>query len=104
MFPLKQIIFNLFLAATTLNTLAATPASALSLEEINSIARQTTVLIAPGLTPQLVQEIENNRNNPLSTKAEKVWNPGSGVIIAKEGKNYYVLTVAHNFFSKTFRY
>jgi serine protease Do len=67
----------------------------LSLSEINSIARQTTVLIAPGLTKELVKELENNRNNPLNK--EGVWNPGSGVIIAREGNTYYVLTVAHNF-------
>jgi serine protease Do len=82
--------------AIAITLLATTPALAkLSLSEINSIARQTTVLIAPGLTKELVQELENNRNNPLNK--EGVWNPGSGVIIAKEGNTYYVLTVAHNF-------
>lgn len=79
----------------------ATPAWAtLSIEQINSIARQTTVLIAPGLTPELIQELEANRNNPEANRTvnpDKVWNPGSGVIIAKQGKTYYVLTVAHNF-------
>lgn len=76
--------------------------AALSIAEVNSIARQTTVLIAPGLTPQLKAEIENNRNNPLAEKRnpEGVWNPGSGVIIAADGQNYYVLTVAHNFFQR----
>jgi hypothetical protein len=81
--------------------LLATPAWAtLSIEQINSIARQTTVLIAPGLTPELIQELEANRNNPEANRTvnpDKVWNPGSGVIIAKQGKTYYVLTVAHNF-------
>jgi serine protease Do len=84
-------------------SLMANPAwAALSIAEVNSIARQTTVLIAPGLTPELKAEIENNRNNPLAEKRnpEGVWNPGSGVIIAKQGKNYYVLTVAHNFFQR----
>lgn len=88
------------LLAVTITTVASglltTPALArLSLEEINSIARQTTVMIAPGLTPSLIEEIENNRNNPNSK--EGVWNPGSGVIVARQGKTYYVLTVAHNF-------
>ena len=81
-----------------LSGLLASPALAkLSLPEINSIARQTTVLIAPGLTPELQEEIEENRNNPVAANQEGVWNPGSGVIIAKTGNKYYVLTVAHNF-------
>jgi hypothetical protein len=91
----------LFLGGTLLTCLLATPAWAtLSIEQINSIARQTTVLIAPGLTPELIQELEANRNNPEANRTvnpDKVWNPGSGVIIAKQGKTYYVLTVAHNF-------
>ena len=71
----------------------------LSLEEINSIARQTTVVIAPGLTPELVTELEANRNNPLANKnnPDGVWNPGSGVIIARRRNTYYALTVTHNF-------
>ena len=81
-----------------LSGLLASPVFAeLSLPEINSIARQTTVLIAPGLTPELREEIEENRNNPVAANKEGVWNPGSGVIIAKDGNEYYVLTVAHNF-------
>jgi serine protease Do len=83
-----------------LTLLATSPALAeLSLEEINSIARQTTVLIAPGLTPEFIQELEENRNNPLANDSndDGVWNPGSGVIIGRERDTYYVLTVAHNF-------
>lgn len=81
------------------NSLLATPVRAdFSLEEINSIARQTTVLIAPALTPSLREDLENNRNNPLGK--EGLWNPGSGVIIGKQGKKYYVLTVAHNFLQR----
>ncbi|MGB3511898.1 MAG: serine protease [Microcoleaceae cyanobacterium] len=70
----------------------------LSPEEINSIARQTTVLIAPALTPELRKDLEENRNNPLLKSG--IWNPGSGVIIAKKGNKYYVLTVAHNFLQR----
>lgn len=71
----------------------------LSPAEINAIARQTTVAIAPGLTPELAKEFENNRNNPLarSNDSDGLWNPSSGVIIAREGKKYYVLTVSHSF-------
>ena len=80
--------------------LFTSPASAkLSLEEINSLARQTTVLIAPGLTDEFVSELEANRNNPLASQnnPDGIWNPGSGVIIGREGNTYYVLTVSHNF-------
>jgi hypothetical protein len=76
----------------------------LTLAEINSIARQTTVLIAPGLTPNLREELEQNRNNPLGAKEgnNDSWQPGSGVIVARtkgedKAYKYYVLTVAHNF-------
>lgn len=95
----------IFLGGILLSCLLATPAFAkLSLGEINSIARQTTVLIAPGLTPELIEELEANRNNPvanLTRNPDRFWNPGSGVIIARQGKTYHVLTVAHNF-SKRF--
>jgi serine protease Do len=51
MLSAKLLILR-FLGGILLGVLAATPAFAgLSVEEINSIARQTTVLIAPGLTP-----------------------------------------------------
>ena len=96
-------IIGQFLGALLLNVSAialTTPALAeLSLEEINSIARQTTVVIAPGLTPELVAELEANRNNPLAQQnnPDGVWNPGSGVIIARNNNYYYVLTVTHNF-------
>ncbi len=99
MFPsiktLGQILLGLGLTG-----IFAHPAGAnLSLEEINSIARQTTVVIAPGLTPELVTELEANRNNPLASQnnPDGVWNPGSGVIIARRGNTYYALTVTHNF-------
>jgi hypothetical protein len=88
------------LGVILVNVLVTTPVLAeLSLEEINAIARQTTVLIAPGLTPELVEELEQNRNNPLAREnnPDGVWNPGSGVIVAKENNTYYVLTVTHNF-------
>lgn len=96
---LKQIALK-SLGSMLLSCLVATPVLAqLSPQEINSIARQTTVLIAPGLTPELIDELEENRQNPLARKKnlDGVWNPGSGVIIAKEGTSYYILTVTHNF-------
>ncbi|MGD1712944.1 S1 family peptidase [Dapis sp. BLCC M172] len=62
----------------------------LRVEEINSIAKQTTVLIAPRLTKAELKDL-------LNRKPVERWTVGSGVIIAKEGKTYYVLTVTHNF-------
>jgi V8-like Glu-specific endopeptidase len=102
MFVLRRIV-RASLGAILLSFLTANPTLAeLSLEKINSIARQTTVIIAPGLTPKLVKELEANRNNPLARKnnPDGVWNPGSGVIIAKQDSTYYVLTVTHNFKQK----
>lgn len=58
--------------------------------EINSLAKQTTVLIAPQLKPQELEDL-------LAKKPGKTWTFGSGVIVAKEGQTYYVLSVAHNF-------
>jgi len=62
----------------------------LTVEEINSIAKQTTVLIAPRLTKAELKDLLNRK--PVAR-----WTVGSGVIVAKEGKTYYVLTVTHNF-------
>jgi hypothetical protein len=86
--------------SSIMGILTVSPAKAqLGLAEINSIARQTTVLIAPALTEDLVDELEENRRNPLANleNSDGVWNPGSGVIIGKEENKYYVLTAAHNF-------
>ena len=90
-------ILLLSLSGITLSSPAL--AEELSIEEVNSIARQTTVVIAPGLTPELVTELEANRNNPLAQQnnPDGIWNPGSGVIIARDNNIYYVLTVTHNF-------
>lgn len=96
--PIKYLVQSLAVLGAI--SAATTPALAeLSLEEINSIARQTTVLVAPGLTPDLVDELEENRNNPLASDSDPdgVWNPGSGVIVGREKDRYYVLTVTHNF-------
>ena len=67
----------------------ATPKK-LDLGEINSIAKQTTVLIAPQLT-------KAELNDLLQKKPVKNWTMGSGVVVAKSERSYYVLTVAHNF-------
>ena len=63
-------------------TTSAMPIFALTPEEVDSVASQTTVVIGQGLKKG---DIENR----------KEWNPGSGVIIGHSGKNYYVLTALH---------
>lgn len=90
---------GLCLLSTSAIAFSSPALAELSLEQVNSIARQTTVVIAPGLTPELVAELEANRNNPLAQQnnPDGIWNPGSGVIIAREKNTYYVLTVTHNF-------
>jgi len=99
MFSPFQILDKLFLSIGFTFLFTSPVLAQLSLAEINSIARQTTVLIAPGLTDEFVAELEGNRNNPLASKHNRdgIWNPGSGVIIAREENTYYVLTVSHNF-------
>lgn len=97
MLSIKLIVGQL-LAGLAIGVQAMPAMAELSPPEINSIARQTTVLIAPGLTPELRRDLEENRNNPLENQQR--WNPGSGAIVAREGNKYYVLTVAHNFFQR----
>ncbi|ELS04902.1 trypsin-like serine protease with C-terminal PDZ domain [Xenococcus sp. PCC 7305] len=99
MFSAIKTTVQVFLGLGLTSILASPAWGNLSLEEINAIARQTTVVIAPGLTPDLVSELEANRNNPLASKknADGVWNPGSGVIVARRKNTYYALTVTHNF-------
>jgi serine protease Do len=58
------------------------PALALTSEEVDSIASQTTVVIGQGLQKGDIE-------------ARKEWNPGSGVVIGRSGKTYYVLTALH---------
>lgn len=96
MLSIKLMVGQL-LAGLAIGVQAMPAIAELSPQEINSIARQTTVLIAPGLTPELRRDLEENRNNPVETPA---WHPGSGAIVAREGNKYYVLTVAHNFFQR----
>ncbi|WP_414586411.1 S1 family peptidase [Scytonema sp. PCC 10023] len=57
-------------------------AFALPEHEVDAIASQTTVLIAPAL-----QEGD--------IKARREWDPGSGVVVARKGKTYYALTALH---------
>ncbi|MCT7971841.1 S1 family peptidase [Laspinema olomoucense] len=51
-------------------------------EQVNAIASQTTVIIAQGLQEGDIE-------------ARQEWNPGSGVIVARDGNTYSVLTALH---------
>lgn len=69
------------LAIATVITIAFFQTFALALpeHEVDAIASQTTVLIAPALQSGDI-------------KARREWDPGSGVIVARKGKTYYALT------------
>ena len=61
---------------------APTIAAPLSTQDIDAVASQTTVLIARNLKKGDVE-------------ARKEWNPGSGVLIARQGNTYYAVTNTH---------
>ena len=67
------------LVVTTLPTLAT---SSLTQEEIDLVAAQTTVVIAQGLERGVIE-------------AGMEWNPGSGVLVSRNGNTYYALTNVH---------
>jgi serine protease Do len=51
-------------------------------EEVEAVASQITVVIGQGLQKGDIE-------------ARQEWNPGSGAIVARNGKRYYVLTALH---------
>jgi S1-C subfamily serine protease len=69
-------------AATLVAIVPVENALALNKDEIRKIAYQTTVMIAQGL-----------EKGDLEKRQE--FNPGSGVIVARKGRTYYVLTALH---------
>lgn len=68
----------------------------LSVDEINLIAKKTTVLIAPQLTQEDLQDLIENKPRDDSSS----WSVSSGVIVGKQDNQYFVLTVAHSFQNK----
>lgn len=70
------------LLATVLSLGLSPLAKALSPEDIDAIASQTTVVIGQGLQKGDIE-------------ARQEWIPGSGVIIARQGNIYYALTALH---------
>lgn len=69
-------------AAALVVTIPLMAAQALTKEQVNAVASQTTVVIGQGLQEGDIE-------------ARREWNPGSGVIVAREGQMYYVLTAMH---------
>jgi S1-C subfamily serine protease len=109
MLSIKYLVPKI-IGSILLSSLAVTPALAkLTPAQINSIARQTTVLISPGLTQDRLEELANNRRKyiiyqgSINPAPDGIgWTVGSGVIINKQrgqkyNYKYQVLTVAHNF-------
>ena len=72
----------LALAIFLLIIFTVVPTYAKSVNDVDAIASQVTVLIAKGLKEG---DVESRRE----------WDPGSGVIIAHEGNTYYVATNTH---------
>lgn len=68
--------------ATVAISIPLTSAQALTEEQIDAVASQTTVVIAQGLQKGDIE-------------ARQEWNPGSGAIVARQGNTYYVLTALH---------
>ncbi len=66
--------------AIALPLMAAAPI--LTETEVDAVASQTTVVIAQGLQKGDIE-------------ARQEWNPGSGVIVARRDRTYYVLTALH---------
>ncbi|MBW4641663.1 MAG: serine protease [Goleter apudmare HA4340-LM2] len=76
-----RYLATVLLAIVTVIAIAFIHTFALALpeHEVDAIASQTTVLIAPALPAGDI-------------KARREWDSGSGVIVARKGKTYYALT------------
>lgn len=73
---------SVFAAIATVTVALPQTTRALSQAEVDAVASQTTVVIAQGL-----------QKGDLEARQE--WNPGSGAIVARSGRTYYVLTALH---------
>ncbi|MEB3116912.1 MAG: serine protease [Limnothrix sp.] len=69
-------------AAMIVATIPAWAVQALTLDQVDAIASQVTVVIAQGLQKGDIEQRQE-------------WNPGSGVLVAREGQTYYALTALH---------
>ncbi len=75
-------IFLVGITVALFITISNSPSIALNSQDIDSMSSQTTVLIGRSLG-------EGNREE------KTVWNPGSGVIVARQSNTYYVVTNTH---------
>jgi len=87
---LSTYLFAITSALTVV--LSSSMASALTSEEIDAMASQTTVVIAPVAEEDIQDRETFNKSG------------GSGVLIAKQGNTYYVLTAFHNFRAESENY
>lgn len=81
-FPVQFLIGLVISITMTAITTQLMANQNLSEPQIDTIASQTTVVIAQGLQKGDIE-------------ARQEWNPGSGVVIAHDGDMYYVLTALH---------
>lgn len=81
-FPVQFLIGLVISITMTAITTQLMANQNLSEPQIDTIASQTTVVIAQGLQKGDIE-------------ARQEWNPGSGVVIAHDGDIYYVLTALH---------
>ncbi len=70
------------IVAIALATIPAWAVQALTLDQVDAIASQVTVVIAQGLQKGDIEQRQE-------------WNPGSGVLVARDGQTYYALTALH---------
>lgn len=70
------------IGAIVLATIPAWAVQALTLDQVDAIASQVTVVIAQGLQKGDIEQRQE-------------WNPGSGVLVARDGQTYYALTALH---------
>lgn len=78
----RFLICSIGIVAALITILSSSNSLAFTTEELDSMSSQTTVLIAESL-----------HQTDLEQKRE--WYPGSGVIIAHSGSNYYAVTNTH---------
>lgn len=70
------------IGAIVLATIPVWAVQALTLDQVDAIASQVTVVIAQGLQKGDIEQRQE-------------WNPGSGVLVARDGQTYYALTALH---------
>lgn len=81
-FPVVGVLAAQLIVMPALIAATSWSANALTKEEVDAVASQTTVIIGQGLQKGQIE-------------ARREFNPGSGVIVARSGNTYYALTALH---------